>query len=259
MVWELDLPHEQLLVLLSLADNADHWGRKCFPGVALTAWKCGYSNRQVQRVLQRLREKGIIEAVARELGGRRPTEYALHLERGPKKEPACVTGDASCRPPSRGDILSPQGRHLSARGDTATSSQGRHSSVTRSVKEPSVRSVNEPSGGRAHAREAPQTTLDETWIASMVDRFGATLGGETGVRERIETALVHKAARNYTDKRAYARNWLQNDVDRLPARPAGAKTAAELDAEADEWNRNNPWSQAAAREAVPQDADEVPW
>lgn len=37
MVWDLDLPHPELLVLLAITDHANHDGRNMYPGVALLA------------------------------------------------------------------------------------------------------------------------------------------------------------------------------------------------------------------------------
>ena len=60
MVWDLDLPHPELLVLLAITDHANHDGRNMYPGVALLAWKTGYSARTVVRILNKLIERGIL-------------------------------------------------------------------------------------------------------------------------------------------------------------------------------------------------------
>ena len=87
-VWDLDLPHNLQLVLLSLADHAQHDGTGVFPGVELTAYKTGYSIRQVRRVLRQLEAAGLIVPTAREDGGRgHATEYELHFENGTRKPP----------------------------------------------------------------------------------------------------------------------------------------------------------------------------
>ncbi len=87
-VWELDLPKEEKYLLLTLADHAHDDGTKCFPGVAYLAWKSGISRRQVQRLLRRLEDSGILEPVAHEKGGRgMATEYAIHTERGVRRSP----------------------------------------------------------------------------------------------------------------------------------------------------------------------------
>ncbi len=86
-VWALELPHNKAWVLMALADHAWDDGTNCFPGVRRVAWKTGYGDRQVRRVLHDLREDGLIKAVAFGYGGSRPTKYTLHLDAGAKKSP----------------------------------------------------------------------------------------------------------------------------------------------------------------------------
>jgi len=52
--WDLELPASKLLVLLALADHADHNGNNAYPSIDLLAWKTGYSERQVRRILKSL-------------------------------------------------------------------------------------------------------------------------------------------------------------------------------------------------------------
>lgn len=129
-VWDLDLPHNQAWVLMSLLDHAHHDGTKIFPSIALTAWKTGYSPRQVQRIIAELVTAGILELV-RGAGQHRPNEYRARLDKAPLKEPfegvkmsplkraeirqnvtpEAPPGGPKCHPSeqSRGDILAPRG------------------------------------------------------------------------------------------------------------------------------------------------------
>ena len=87
-VWEVDLEHGAQGLLLALADHADDDGRRCYPSVPYLAWKTGYSESQVRRIMKQLRESGLIVPVANENGGRgNPVEYVIHLEKGSKKPP----------------------------------------------------------------------------------------------------------------------------------------------------------------------------
>ena len=87
-VWEVDLDHGAQGLLLALADHADDDGRRCYPSVPYLAWKTGYSESQVRRIMKQLRESGLIVPVANENGGRgNPVEYVIHLEKGSKKPP----------------------------------------------------------------------------------------------------------------------------------------------------------------------------
>lgn len=81
---EADLPRPQQAVLLSMAENANDDGSRCFPSVDLIAWKAGYKPRNVVDIMRELRKAGIIEVV-REATARRPTEYHIHLDKAPRK------------------------------------------------------------------------------------------------------------------------------------------------------------------------------
>ena len=60
LVWEIDLPSNEKLVLLAYADHAAHDGTGIYPAVALVARKTGYSEREVQRVTRTLQGKGLL-------------------------------------------------------------------------------------------------------------------------------------------------------------------------------------------------------
>ena len=85
-VWDLDLPHNKRLVLLAMADHADHEGRNIYPSTDLIAWKTGYSFRQVQRVIDTLIVDGILVEVkpARQ---QKPATYELNFAAGVTKPP----------------------------------------------------------------------------------------------------------------------------------------------------------------------------
>jgi len=84
-VWELALPHNELLVLLAMADHADHDGYGVRPSLDLVAWKTGYEVRQVRRTVRRLEAKHLL-VITKHGGGRHnPTEYAVRTENGVKK------------------------------------------------------------------------------------------------------------------------------------------------------------------------------
>ena len=87
-VWALDLRRDEKLVLLALADHAHDDGGKCYPGVRYLAWKSGYSERQIQRLLRRLQHRGVLRAVAHARGGRGiATEYLIETQKGDKLTP----------------------------------------------------------------------------------------------------------------------------------------------------------------------------
>src|SRR5262245_17091093 len=92
-VWDLALPHNKLLVLLAMADHADHEGRNVRPSVELVAWKTGYEERQVRRIIRSLEQDGLLIVVKTGGGRKRPTEYRINLASGVKKSPFRTNGD----------------------------------------------------------------------------------------------------------------------------------------------------------------------
>lgn len=149
MVWDLDLPHPECFVLLAITDHADHEGRNMHPGIALLAWKTGYSERTVQRILKQLVARGIL--LCRQRPGK-TTVYDANFAAPPRKSVRLI-------PPPRGDILSP------VRGDTAVSGDnlspvtnwhaGGDTPSANVSHEPSVEPSVEESRARAHETELP--------------------------------------------------------------------------------------------------------
>lgn len=134
-VWDLDLPHNKRLVLLAMADHADHDGRNIYPSTDLIAWKTGYSSRQVQRVIDTLITDGIL-VVVKPARQQHPATYSINFAAGITKPPFDrVTHKAQGRQnvtsegrqnvtpeKSRGDILAHPGVTFEpSRGDIAMS------------------------------------------------------------------------------------------------------------------------------------------
>ncbi len=98
-VWELNLPQNQKLVLLAFADHADDDG-VCYPSVGRIAWKTGISERQVQRIVKKLRAAGLVVLLRNAQGGRgNAAVYQVQPKKGVKLSPFAGMGDS-------GDILS---------------------------------------------------------------------------------------------------------------------------------------------------------
>jgi hypothetical protein len=105
-VWDLDLPHNKRLVLLAMADHADHDGRNIYPSTDLIAWKTGYSFRQVQRVIDTLIADGIL-IVVKPARQQHPPTYALDFTAGNVKPPFDRVGRKAQQGRQNG---TPQGR-----------------------------------------------------------------------------------------------------------------------------------------------------
>jgi hypothetical protein len=117
-VWELDLPQNQKLVLLAFADHADDDG-VCYPSVGRVAWKTGVSERQVQRIVKKLRAAGLVVLLRNAQGGRgNAAVYQVQPQKGVKLSPFAGMGDM-------GDILSEsKGCHLEQERVTSGDKKG---------------------------------------------------------------------------------------------------------------------------------------
>jgi len=83
-VWQCDFDHGQQAVMLAMADHADDNGDNCYPSIPLIAWKTGYSERQVSRVMHGLTALGVL-VVVKAATNKRPAEYAIRLEKAAQK------------------------------------------------------------------------------------------------------------------------------------------------------------------------------
>jgi hypothetical protein len=114
-VWDLDLPANKLIVLMALADHADHEGNNVFPSIPLVAWKTGYSANQTRRIMKALTLDGILLEVNRVPG--RATKYRIDLAAGklkpeytppkmvalPKRDPSHFGGSTPTMPSLKND------------------------------------------------------------------------------------------------------------------------------------------------------------
>jgi predicted transcriptional regulator len=82
-VWDLDLPHREMFVLLAITDHADHDGNNMHPSVDLVAWKTGFSRRTVIRILNKLVDRGVLVRVTRP---GYTSMYSANLDAAPKKK-----------------------------------------------------------------------------------------------------------------------------------------------------------------------------
>lgn len=86
-VWDLDLPHAEAFVLLAMADHADHDGGSVRPSFGLIAWKTGYSERQVRRIVATLTTRGILILEASGKDDGTSNTYRINLSVGIQKKP----------------------------------------------------------------------------------------------------------------------------------------------------------------------------
>ena len=82
LVWDCgQFKGNRLLVLLALADHADHDGGNIFPSIDTVARKSRCSPRQVKRIIADLRDTGALVPLGSTKGGRgRSTRYRLDFD-----------------------------------------------------------------------------------------------------------------------------------------------------------------------------------
>lgn len=136
-VWELDLPQRDLIVLLALADHADHFGGNAYPSLGLIAWKVGVSERTVQRSVSKLVKMGVLESQPRP---GKTTVYQLQLDRCPRKQPYQPDNPRQSATPDKLSPLTSQPRKGRATPDIAVSPEpsieNRPTTTAVAVKEP---------------------------------------------------------------------------------------------------------------------------
>jgi hypothetical protein len=159
-VWELDLPHAEKFVLLAMADHADHDGGNVHPAVATVARKTGYSDRQVQRIIDALEAKGLLRPDGGSVGGRGKTVvYRIATGRG---DAPAEKGDILSDVPEKGDILTVKGdicdservTSTTIKGDICDSAYRTRPRKTEPSIEPSIEPSKEPE--RVPAPDAPR-------------------------------------------------------------------------------------------------------
>ena len=85
-VWELDLDPVEKLVLLALADHADHEGNNVRPGNELLCAKTGLSERTIGKKIEKFVKAGILVTVRANPGPGKKREFSLVTDLIPRHE-----------------------------------------------------------------------------------------------------------------------------------------------------------------------------
>lgn len=85
-VWELDLDPVEKLVLLALADHADHEGNNVRPGNELLCAKTGLSERTIGKKIEKFVKAGILVPVRDKPGPGKKREFSIAADRIPRHE-----------------------------------------------------------------------------------------------------------------------------------------------------------------------------
>jgi hypothetical protein len=134
-VWPLEIPPNEKLVILALADNANDAG-ECWPSMATLKLKTSLSERTIQRCLRELEAKSLVQVEAR-YG--RSNVYVLSV-----KAPVTVTPPSERHPVT----VSPHPRHR----DT----QNHHRTIRRTIRnrQGATSKHSVPGGVRCHRGHA---------------------------------------------------------------------------------------------------------
>jgi hypothetical protein len=119
LVWALELPDSEKIVLLALADCANDEGH-CWPGMKSLVAKCSKTDRTIQGAIQSLCDKGHL--TRREVAGK-GCNYTVHPRtefapedtsppKGTTRTPEAVSGKPSRTPKSEAKASSSVGKHL---------------------------------------------------------------------------------------------------------------------------------------------------
>ena len=79
LVWDLDIPQNEKLVLLAYADHASHDGSNIYPAVKTIAKKTGYSERSVQVITRSIEDRGYLCSDGQGPKGTNKWRIPLHL------------------------------------------------------------------------------------------------------------------------------------------------------------------------------------
>ena len=94
-VWKLDFPRHTQSLMLALADHASDDGSNIYPSIRYLGWKTGYSERQVQRLIQILIKDGVLR-IAKPATNLHPNQYQMNLAHC-RKKPPFLRGDKKSR------------------------------------------------------------------------------------------------------------------------------------------------------------------
>lgn len=103
-IWDCPLPTSEKMILLVIADHADEYGGNAWPSIATIARKSSMGERQVQRYVKSLVERGLLSC-EKQAGGtwdmspdKRPNRYTVNISRVTSMSPRLTCGATSTTP-----------------------------------------------------------------------------------------------------------------------------------------------------------------
>lgn len=180
-VWELKLTAPQLIVMLALADHADDEGRNAYPSLARLAWKTGYSESTVRRILKQLSDTAILD---REERAGQTTMYTLHTGNGVKKQSYNARDNKGLQNDTPTIAMTPHPYH-SYDTPTPTIAMTPESSIKPSPKHPSGATRKKLSG-----LNTPSSAMNP-----MKDAIAAAFGYDWQSMTKSEIGIVQRTAK----------------------------------------------------------------
>lgn len=226
-VWELDLPRNEKLIALALADHGDDDGAYIFPSVPRIAWKTGYEERQVQTILRALEARGLIRVVAYPKGGRgKATEYKMDIHKCAKLAPFRPPKDADIAPyidEKDADIAPYQGEKgaVSSKKGAVSAQKGAPGctpTVIETLRETSEKNTSPQIKSQKHT-----PTAENTWdaIKGYLEFSVTQPTFDTWVKP-VRAASFDDGILTLIVSSSYARDWLDNrlrtDLERAARR-----------------------------------------
>lgn len=233
VVWDMDLPMGEKLVLLKLADRANDDG-ECWPGQESLAKQCSMTDRALRDNLARLKKRGLVQIEQRRKGSRQGTNlYRLTLQ------PEVSSGSDEEKTPAQPEV--------SSASKQASAGSLRHSQPEvcdiAYKEEPSVEppvgftNVNPPPpvASKLGPPDKPKIEFDAQaghfvnigpdQMAQWEDAYrGLDVDAELTRAEAWYTANPRKRKKNH---QRFLVNWLARAHDRLRAPPARPKPAGQ--------------------------------
>ena len=154
MVWDLEIPRDEKFVLLAFADHADHDGLNVYPSYERVALKTGYSERQVKRIVARLKKRGAL-IVDGKVGRRNKFRIPI----GDKMSPIAEGPFDDLQVPSE----PPSGTSETPTGDTAT------------APNPSVKPSTEPSTEPSSPNGTEKNTIRKEFAEDFSQMAGLSI------------------------------------------------------------------------------------
>lgn len=242
LVWDHVIAGNKRLVLLALAEAAEHDGTRCYPSIGRLVWMTGLGRRTVQRAIDYLSspEVGVLVKV-RDEQPRRPTEWRLEIQRLARKAPF-RRGDrgervgAKMTPSTGGPDEVPAATSQGANGERVgaslvapdsssySSDDSSESAVSRWIELrrglPRYRFIDASAIAtlRAGIRDAEQRGVSAAVIRAAIEEaarrpFANPAGAEDGVSDWIAVAAERDARERRERAEAEARNVQKQERD----------------------------------------------